>query len=69
MRSGLRNAHKKTRRKCRRVNSLIVERQAPAQGGEAGSPAQRASLDRYDIPLSRKVSALQKAFICHQDNR
>jgi hypothetical protein len=34
------------------LNSLIEKRQAPAQGGEAGSLAQGASLDRYDIPLS-----------------
>ncbi|CAM2167285.1 hypothetical protein PSAC2689_160119 [Paraburkholderia sacchari] len=34
------------------LNSLIEKRQAPAQGGEAGSPAPGASLDRYDIPLS-----------------
>jgi porphobilinogen synthase len=37
-------------------NSLIEKRQAPAQGGEAGSCTQRVPLDRYHIPTLPKMT-------------
>ncbi|WP_207633723.1 hypothetical protein, partial [Paraburkholderia hospita] len=50
------------------LNSLIEKRQAPAQGGEAGRSALGALLDRYDIPLSRKVSGtVPPAFLTFAD--